>query len=225
MNYGNSNRLNGNKCHHCKNSIGRHHLRVITSDQHTEQLARKLQAALNKVYENALKKGYALPTGSIMTGALTATIGDKTIQLATLSGSNAEKILNLIGKKVFGPEVEIVSANVPIDTYKTLLGRDLAKQAAEVEKSRVLIPGAIPPGTTIRGGVIHPAYPVGSCAGQKLLNNAIQKALSSGEKITSVHMAEVFWRANGSKTHWVAGDVVASCNTCAYLLPMMLCNF
>ena len=224
MNYGNHNPQNNNNCYYCSNNIGKHAVNLITSDAATEKLARKLQNELDGVYKKALQKGYTLPQGTIMVGSIIAKLKDSTVKAVALSGGNAHAIMDIIGKSKLGKDVDMVSDNVPLNAYKSIIGSKLRTQVTNVNNSRVPAAGVI--GFAGVGGLApiqQPNYPVGSCAAQKLIHHLVTKAGS--KKILSINMAEIFWKTNGVQSQWSTGQVVESCNTCRYIIPMMLCNY
>jgi hypothetical protein len=73
--------------------------------------------------------------------------------------------------------------------------------------------------------IAAPNYPVGSCAAQKLVDHVVQFAIANNKKISKINMSEIFWKTNATKSQWSSGTTVPSCNTCNYILPMMLCNY
>lgn len=214
MNYANANRCNGDRCNHCENVIAKHKINIIRSDDETTALARQLQAQLDKSYVKALENGYPFPgidNGSpnsvIMTGAITATVGSRKIQAVALSGYNAERFISIMDKP-FGKNVEVLGQNVDPSVFQSILGISISKEVNQLR--RLQIP--------------YPAYPVGSCAGQKLLNYVVQYAIGQDQRIAKIRMAEIFWKTGGT-SDWSTGDLVPSCNTCNYILPMILCNY
>lgn len=219
MNYANANIHNGDRCCHCDEPISAHAINIIRSNDETLHLARALQDKLDAVCETALTKGYTLPQEMIMTGAIVATVGSTVIKAAALSGGNAQTILNIMQGNL-GKDVELLGDNVDIASIKSILGVKLSGLANKVEQSRGRT--FVPP---LPGIIPDPNYPVGSCAAQKLLHYVVQYALAHKQKISTINMTEIFWKTNGVKSKWSTGSEVPSCNTCQYILPMMLCNY
>lgn len=212
-NYANANPNNNDKCIHCTEPIATHAVAIIRSDDATLKLAQKMQAKLDGIYVTAVSKGYQLPPGAIMVGAITATVGSTTVKAVAVSGGNAPTLLSYITND-FGSDVAVIGDNVPIASLRTLLGNNVRTIAQTVETTRMA------------GNIPAPHYPVGSCAAQKLLNHVVQYAITSKTRINpaKITMAEIFWKSGG-KSQWSTGDVVESCNTCKYILPLMLCNY
>ena len=218
MNYANKNEFNDNKCSHCDNNIAKHAINIIRSDDATIALAKKMQALLDDIYRSGLVKRYVLPGITddrpykmVMTGAIIATVVKGTnrrqIKAAALSGDQAYKLTNMIKRRALGEDVAILSENVRIAVFQSILGLSISKMVGAVDQLRMP----------------DPAYPVGSCAAQKLVNYVIQ-SLNDGEIIEKIYMSEIYWKT-GSKSDWSTNDPVPSCNTCNYILPMMLCNY
>lgn len=216
MNYGGTGSKN---CFHCGKSGSTHAIPHISSDDATIKLARGLQALLDGAYANGVSRGYVLPVGSVMVGAVIATVGSAVVKAVALSGANANAMLNILKTGALGKDVAYVGDVVAPESCISLLKLPLRKKA-------LLIQSAVS-GTPLAGAptIAEPKYHVGSCAGPKLLNYVLQKTNpSAGKRISRIAMAEIFWKSGG-KSKWSTGTVVESCQTCAHLLPMMLCNY
>ncbi|MDY0907514.1 hypothetical protein [Pedobacter sp. CFBP9032] len=196
-------------CPHCNKNIDTHAIPIISSDTATEQLAKKLQEKLDGVYVTALSKGYVLPVGATMVGAAIATIGSKVVKVAALSGANANLILSFI-QGGLGNDVKLVGDNVAPANFKTLLLDSLSTPIAAITTGMAAIP--------------DPKYPVGSCAGQKIIQYLVSQSNPTTARIKKINMAEIFWKSGG-KSAWSTGQLVESCNTCNRVLPMLLCNY
>lgn len=125
---------------------------------------------LDTIYETALSKGYTLPLEMVMVGACIATVGTRVIKVATLSGGNANTILNII-KGGLGKDVVLIGDKVPLKTYKSILNSSLQHQAVTLQHNL----GSIPVGDGLPFPFPIPNYPVGSCAAQKLLAYLIRQ--------------------------------------------------
>jgi len=209
MNYANKNKNYNENCFHCNEPINSHAISLIQSSSESDALAISLQSKLDGVYKTALLKGYVLPQGQIMTGAIIATVGSAIVKAAALSGANADTIFGVM-KGGLGKGVNLVGDNVSLASYRSILDCNLTNLVRKIDKV-----GTVPP----------PSYPVGSCAAQKLVNYLVQYSLSKKMKITNISMSEIFWKTNSTKSNWSTGETVPSCNTCQYVLPMMLCNY
>jgi hypothetical protein len=225
MNYGNSNYQNKNTCPHCGNDIGKHAIGVVRSDAATEKLALKLQHELERVLEKALAKGYRFPQGEVVTGAVTAQVGDHTLKAVALSGANAPRLMSALGKKAFPKDIDLLAENVPLSDFRSLVGVDLSGLMLRIDQSRMLLPGAVWSRSTpgLLKPILQPCYPVGTCCAQKLLHHIITKA--GDRPIRSINLAEVHWRTNGFEVPNKTGKVLPACHTCLYVLPAMLCNY
>jgi hypothetical protein len=225
MNYASSNPLNKSVCYHCKNRSDRHAISVIKSDDATEKLAKAMQDVLDDIYRKALLKGYDLPREgrdgenhmNVMVGAMIAEIGSQKVRAVALSGLSEGVIGAMQG--TLGKDVVMLHENVPLRDFRTIINESLAKDAGDIQISvqnmnnaRAVVPMA------------RPAFPVGTCSAQKLLHFVVKMSLMTKTKIRKINMAEIFWKADG-KSEWSTGELVPSCNTCNYMLPMMLCNY
>ncbi|RKR83714.1 hypothetical protein BDD43_3928 [Mucilaginibacter gracilis] len=197
-------------CTHCGNNIDKHAIPFIQSDEATNALAVKLQQQLDTVLAKAIAKGYSLPQTAVMAGAAIATVGSKVIKVAALSGANASTILGFIQGKSLGTDVVLLGNNVPLSDYKTLLLEPLTTQINTLNTGLAAIPA--------------PTYPIGACAGQKMIQYIVNQSNPKTGRITKINMAEIFWKTGG-KSVWSTGQLVPSCNTCNRVLPMLLCNY
>lgn len=216
MNYANTWK-NGCTCYHCKQSIDGHAIPMIQSDDTTTALAKKMQQQLDSVVITAIAKGYILPKGAFMVGAAIATIGTAVIKVAALSGASAGDLLSYMPSNALGKDVVLIGNNVNLTSYVNILKESLTLQIKDVNNSVNSKPPL----------VIDSVYPVGTCAAQKLVDYIVKQSGPTNDKhINKINMAEIFWRASADfKSPWSTGDVVPSCNTCNYVLPMMLCNY
>jgi hypothetical protein len=227
MNYGNGNHFNKRTCFHCSQPIADHGINCIQSDPITIRLAQALVEQLDAVYLNALlDHGHEPHFGSIMTGAVRARIGKKEWLAVSLSGKQAHRFLNLVRPGSLGKNVELVGSVVALDKMKSISGLSLSRQAHQLEQSRIVLAGdKAPANSHIQGGILPPAYPIGTCTGQKLLDFVFKKARAQRQQISEIALAEVFWKDYGHASHWKKGQVVPSCHACQYMLPIMLCDY
>ena len=209
MNYGNtctlSNNVFFNQCLQCNENIDKHTISVIQSDAETVKLALKVQENLDKVYQTALTNGYKL-TENTMVGAAIATIdGSRVVKVVALSGFDASTVLSLMPSNL-GKDVVIVGDNVT--EFMTVTG----------EPVRPNLPN-IPNGSN---------YTLGACAAQKVLMEIIRQGKPQQRggrlRISKLHMAEIFWKTNATKSNWSSGEIVPSCDRCKRLVPMLLCD-
>ena len=221
MHYAYKNTSYQDRCYHDAGSHGiqNHSISMVTSNSWTEATARRLQDQLDSVYTKALQKGYAL-NGPTMVGAVRATVGSSTVMAVALSGANASAILSYI-EGGLGADVAMIGNNVVPTVFTTILGIGLT---AEIGCVAAALGGAAPPPACGLAPIPAPHYPVGACAGQKLIQHVVSASTTKKAPIREISMAEIFWKSSG-KSNWSTGELVPSCNTCEYVIPMLLCNF
>lgn len=205
MNYGNSNDI-VQTCARCGESLDRHGFSLIRSDEKTEKLARKLQAALDGVVRLGKLRGTDPTRVSCMVGAASARIGSADFLFATISGGDID-ILKHINGNTLGSGVTLVMEHSALP-LTTITDQPLVlTQPAPWGRNR--------------------DYSLGACAAQKLLM-AIFKARKNGKgKITAINMSEILWSdpsLAGHNPDWSTGSVVCSCDTCKRVVPQMLCD-
>lgn len=203
MRYGNASDML-TRCPRCNESPDRHRIEIV-SDERSEAIARKLQAALDQVSSSAALKGWSAPRVACMVGAAIARIGSADYRFAAISGFETE-ILGMIKGKPLGKDVVLVA------------DRD-ARPLATIDGSALVVAQPV-------AGGRNRDYPVGACAAQKLLMAIFRKRQEVGGGIASINMSEILWsdpQQRGHNRDWSTGSVVCSCDTCKRVVPQMLC--
>jgi hypothetical protein len=205
MNYGNSNDI-VKTCARCGESLDRHSISLIRSDDKTGRVARKLQAELDRVVKQGKLRGTDPTRVACMVGAASARIGTADYMFAAISGADIDILRHLNGNAL--------GAGV------TLVREHSALPLSTITNKPLVLTQPVPWGR-------NRDYPVGACAAQKLLMAIFKAQRNDKGKISAINLSEILWSNPALGSHnrdWSTGSVVCSCDTCKRVVPQMLCD-
>jgi hypothetical protein len=218
------------KCPRCKESIDSHHIPFIRPGDVTLGLACLLQDLLSKLDVESILKGKSLSRNSTMVGAAQARFGNGgSRDYVTVSGEGV-LLLAHINRKRLRAEVAICENSTAVETNSSLYGID-----GEIFLPAILHRPPTPPASRLTPPhVLWPvpekvAYPLGSCAAQKLLTRIFEDAQTMGG-VMAIEMSEIMWRSSQidrvpqTSRQWSTGHAALPCETCKQVLPQMLCD-